>query len=172
MHLVPIKSLINTLVLAICFITVSLTVKAQTIDRFALVNRHNVILNETDPLAPLSVGNGDFAYTADVTGMQSLEQYYYDNGIPLETLGTFAWHSFPKTGNLELENAMKASDFHGRKIMYASMEKGDAGQYFRKSTSRAPRTNQHGPGIRYVFIRPGNQSGESKTRFVAGLVIQ
>ena len=138
MHLVPIKSLINTLVLAICFITVSFTVKAQKIDRFALVNRHNVILNETDPLAPLSVGNGDFAYTADVTGMQSLEQYYYDNGIPLETLGTFAWHSFPKTGNLELENAMKASDFHGRKIMYASMEKGDAGQYFRKNPHPVP----------------------------------
>ena len=103
----------------------------KPIDRFALVNRHNVILNEADPLAPLSVGNGDFAYTADVTGMQSFGDYYYKNGIPLETLSTWAWHSFPNTGHFRLQDAMKESDFHGRKILYASDEKSPAGQYFR-----------------------------------------
>jgi hypothetical protein len=112
--------------------------KAQSIDRFDLINRHAVILKEIDPLAPLSVGNGDFAYTADVTGMQSLEKYYYTNGIPLETLSTWAWHSFPNTKNLQLEDAMKAIDFHGRKIMYASQEKGEAGEYFRKNPHPAP----------------------------------
>lgn len=112
--------------------------EAQHIDRFALVNRHNVILKDIDPLAPLSVGNGDFAYTADVTGMQSLEQYYYKNGIPLETRSTWAWHSFPNTSQLKLEDAMKASDFHGRKIMYASQEKSAAGEYFRKNPHPAP----------------------------------
>lgn len=112
--------------------------RAQTINRFDLVNRHNVILKEIDPLAPLSVGNGDFAYTADVTGMQSLEQYYYKNGIPLETLSTWAWHSFPNTKNLKLEDAMKPSDFHGRKIMYVSQEKSAAGEYFRMNPHPAP----------------------------------
>jgi hypothetical protein len=112
--------------------------RAQTINRFDLVNRHNVILKKIDPLAPLSVGNGDFAYTADVTGMQSLEQYYYKNGIPLETLSTWAWHSFPNMKNLKLEDAMKPSDFHGRKIMYASQEKSAAGEYFRMNPHPAP----------------------------------
>lgn len=122
---------------ALCFIF-PLKIKAQAIDRFDLVNRHNVILKEIDPLSPLSVGNGDFAFTADVTGMQSLEQYYYKNGIPLETLSTWAWHSFPNTKNLKLENAMKASDFHGRKIMYASEEKSEAGLYFRQNPHPVP----------------------------------
>lgn len=121
----------------ICFF-ISIAVKAQSIDRSALVNRHNIILKEVDPLAPLSVGNGDFAFTADVTGMQSLEHYYYKNGIPLETLSTFAWHSFPNKDNLKLEDAMKASDFHGRKIMYASQEKNAAGKYFRQNPHPVP----------------------------------
>jgi len=107
------------------------SVVQKPIDRFALVNRHNVLLQEADPLAPLSVGNGDFAYTADVTGMQSLGDYYYKNGIPLETLSTWAWHSFPNTNHYRLEDAMKESDFHGRKIRYASDEKSPAGQYYR-----------------------------------------
>ncbi len=116
----------------------SLQIKAQAIDRFDLVNRHNVILKEIDPLAPLSLGNGDFAYTADVTGMQSMEHYYYKNGIPLETLSTWAWHSFPNTKNLKMEDAMKAIDFHGHKIMYASEEKSPAGEYFRKNPHPVP----------------------------------
>lgn len=128
-------------VLVLCVILcVILSVRsmAQVIDRFKLINKHNVILNEIDPLAPLSVGNGDFAYTADVTGMQSFEQYYYKNGIPLETLSTWAWHSFPNTQNLKLEDAMKEIDFHGRKIMYASIEKSVAGEYFRQNPHPVP----------------------------------
>lgn len=39
----------------------SLQIKAQAIDRFDLVKRHNIVLKEIDPLTPLSVGNGDFA---------------------------------------------------------------------------------------------------------------
>jgi len=103
----------------------------EPIDRFALINRHNVILHEADALAPMTVGNGDFAYTADVTGMQSLGEYYYQNGIPLETLSTWAWHSFPNPNGYQLEETMKESDFHGRKIKYASIENSPAAQYFR-----------------------------------------
>ncbi|MGE4586955.1 MAG: hypothetical protein AB7D05_06395 [Mangrovibacterium sp.] len=108
------------------------------IDRFALVNRHNVELSGIDPLAPLSVGNGDFAYTADVTGMQSLESYYFENGIPLETRSTWAWHFFPNTENLRLQDATKEINFHGRKIFYASDQSSPAGDYFRKNPHPIP----------------------------------
>ncbi|WP_415327664.1 hypothetical protein [Chryseobacterium sp. MMS23-Vi53] len=136
----PIVSLAKrvSFLFTVLFFIFYLKINAQSIDRFSLVNRHNVILKEIDPLAPLSVGNGDFAYTADVTGLQSLEQYYYKNGIPLETLATWAWHSFPNTKNLKLEDAMKPIDFHGRKIMYASEEKSEAGVYFRKNPHPVP----------------------------------
>jgi hypothetical protein len=119
--------------LLLCFIA-----SAQRIDRYALVNRHKVHLTEIDPLAPLSVGNGDFAFTADVTGMQSFGDYYWKNGISLETMSTWVWHSFPNTKNLKLEDAMKEIDFHGRKIMYASQEKSPAGEYFRQNPHPLP----------------------------------
>jgi hypothetical protein len=109
------------------------TYSQNKIDRFSLVNRHNVVVKGIDPLSPLSVGNGDFAFTCDVTGLQSFENYYHKNGIALETRTTWAWHSFPNKNHLRLEDAMKAEDFHGRKILYASLEKSPAGEYFRQN---------------------------------------
>lgn len=120
---------------------VSLSVSAlsgETIDRFALVNRHNVILHKADPLSPLSVGNGDFAFTADITGMQSFENYYYTNGIPLETMCTWVWHSFPNVNGYKFEETMKESDFHGRRIKYASIEKSPAAEYYRMNPHPVP----------------------------------
>ena len=110
----------------------------QPIDRFSLVNRHNVTITEMDPLSPLTVGNGNFAFTADVTGLQTFENYYYQHGIPLETLSTWAWHTFPDTGNYRMEDAMKEYNFHGRKIAYASLEKTIQGQYFRQNPNPIP----------------------------------
>ena len=46
-------------------------VGSNKIDRKALVMRHNVTQTHIDKLSPLSVGNGRFCYTADITGMQT-----------------------------------------------------------------------------------------------------
>jgi hypothetical protein len=60
---------------------------AGSIDRESLVCRHNPINTGIDPLSALSLGNGSFAFTADVTGLQTLEQEYertmplYDGGM-------------------------------------------------------------------------------------------
>ena len=47
-----------------------------TINRKALVSRHN--LNITDPHAegPTQVGNGNFAYGFDITGMQTFNDQF------------------------------------------------------------------------------------------------
>jgi hypothetical protein len=42
------------------------------INRYELVNRHNPVLTKADKSSPLTVGNGNFAFTADITGMQTL----------------------------------------------------------------------------------------------------
>ena len=47
----------------------------ETIDRRSLVRRHNPVVREPDPLAPLSVGNGEFAFTADITGLQTFAEF-------------------------------------------------------------------------------------------------
>lgn len=63
------------------------------IDRFELVNRHNPILEAVDFGSPLTVGNGTFAFTADVTGMQTLYKEYADAHAPLCTMSEWGWHS-------------------------------------------------------------------------------
>ena len=55
---------------------------ASSIDRAALVSRHNPVLRKLDPLSPLTLGNGEFAFTADVTGLQTLS-CEYENAMPL-----------------------------------------------------------------------------------------
>src|SRR5882762_2386011 len=46
-------------------------VAAAPIDREALVTRHNPVVRKIDYDAPLTVGNGGFAFTADITGLQT-----------------------------------------------------------------------------------------------------
>src|ERR1035441_10917072 len=46
------------------------------INRRDVVSRHNPTLHEIDPRSPLSVGNGEFAFTADPTGLQTFPQPY------------------------------------------------------------------------------------------------
>lgn len=66
----------------------------NAIDRFALVNRHHVVITDIDPLNSLTVGNGEFAYTADITGMQTFPSDY-EKGISPGTFSQWGWHSFP-----------------------------------------------------------------------------
>lgn len=76
------------------------------IDRHQLVTRNNVQINAVDTLAALSVGNGNFAFTADVTGLQTFPEYY-QNGIPLGTQSQWAWHSFPNKKGYEIKDVAK-----------------------------------------------------------------
>lgn len=71
---------------------------SNKIDRKALVMRHNVTQTQIDKYSPLSVGNGRFCYTADITGMQTFPELYRE-GIPLSTMSEWGWHSFPNTEN-------------------------------------------------------------------------
>ena len=88
------------------------------IDREALVKRHTVTIEKFDTLGSLSVGNGDFAFTVDATGLQSFPEYY-EKGIPLGTQSQWGWHSFPNTQGYRLDESLKDYDFHGRKILYS-----------------------------------------------------
>jgi hypothetical protein len=115
-----------------------LTAAGPPIDREALVHRQTVHVNRLDPESPLSVGNGDFAFTADVTGLQSFETVYHKDGIPLETLSSWAWHTFPNTAGVRIEDAMMPYEFHGRTIQYAGKQNSPAGAYFRENPHPIP----------------------------------
>jgi hypothetical protein len=64
------------------------------IDRRKLVDRHCPVLRNLDALSPLSLGNGEFAFTADITGLQTFPQAYLD-GTPLCTMSQWGWHTTP-----------------------------------------------------------------------------
>ena len=94
------------------------------IDRFALVTRHNPRVNKIDPLSPLSVGNGEFAFTADVTGLQTFPQLYADT-MPLCTLSQWGWHTRPLAATLSSQRLRpKFYETHGRKVGYYTSSEG------------------------------------------------
>jgi len=70
------------------------------IDREAVVSRNHPTVSTADPLAALSVGNGHFATTVDVTGMQSYPRDY-ETGVPLTAMSDWGWHKFPNPEQLE-----------------------------------------------------------------------
>ncbi|MBD3375549.1 hypothetical protein GF406_10980 [candidate division KSB1 bacterium] len=100
--------------------------------------RNNPTLKKVDPFAPLSVGNGDFAFTADITGLQTFPDYYFENGIPLETQAQWAWHSFPNPNNYVLSDANDIYDVHGREVGFPTRERSPAGQWLRLNPHRLP----------------------------------
>ncbi|MBD3265948.1 glycoside hydrolase family 65 [bacterium] len=100
------------------------------IDRFALVNRHHPVISQCDPLSPFSVGNGDFAFTADVTGLQTFPAYYLGD-IPLGTLSHWGWHTIPSKETHELKDTFQFYDHYGRTVPYASQTRSPAGQWLR-----------------------------------------
>lgn len=93
---------------------------AGEIDRQALVGRNNPHVQTMDALSSLSVGNGEFAYTVDATGLQSFPAHYA-KGVPLGTQSQWAWHCFPNPDNLRREETLVDYDFHhGHKEVYAT----------------------------------------------------
>jgi hypothetical protein len=81
----------------------------QKIDRHNLVTRHNPHLRGFDIASPLSVGNGEFAFTADPTGLQTFF-HDYEKGMPLCTQSQWGWHSYPMPRGMSLAD-LKLEEF-------------------------------------------------------------
>lgn len=112
----------------------------KKIDRKALVQRHNVTLHTTDSLSSLSLGNGKFAFTADITGLQTFPEHY-DKGIPLGTESEWGWHSFKDTAGYKFEETLKTYTFNGHKQPYCVQwnepeRNKDAANWFRQNVHR------------------------------------
>lgn len=88
-----------------------------TIDRKALVSRHNVTMTKLDPLSPLSVGNGEFAFTVDLTGLQTFPKAH-ESGMPLNTMAQWAWHSFPNAKGYTIADVTEMYRVGDREVPY------------------------------------------------------
>jgi hypothetical protein len=98
----------------------------MAIDRAALVARHRITLTCPDALAPLSVGNGEFAFTADITGLQTFPAFHEQGlaqfanrmqskpfdptvvSMPIHTQAQWGWHSMPNPEGYTLEDTLTA----------------------------------------------------------------
>jgi len=93
---------------------------SSRIDRRALVHRHNPRVTQFDPFSALSVGNGEFAFTADGTGLQTFAGECATK-FPLCTTSHWAWHSMPLPAGLDPKNLRyKDYDTYGRPVGYAT----------------------------------------------------
>jgi hypothetical protein len=108
---------------------------AEPIDRHALVSRHNVVHRSATPEHFLQVGNGEFAYAFDVTGMQTLDRAF-EHPIPLHTMSNWGWHSFPNSGNVRYEQTLSEYPVGDRTATYADLQDSPAGKYFRANPHR------------------------------------
>jgi len=88
---------------ALLLISVSATFAQQPpIDRHAVVTRHNIEITAPDPMGAMAVGNGEFAFNFDVTGLQSFPEYY-EKTMPVGILSNWGWHSFPNPEGYTLD---------------------------------------------------------------------
>ncbi len=112
-----------------------------SINREAVLFRNSPVLTAPDPLSSLTVGNGHFAATVDVTGLQSYTADY-EQGIPLTTMSDWGWHSFPNTEGLTPADTERSFDLgHGHQEVYAVEYKQEgrnkrATEYFRVNPHR------------------------------------
>jgi hypothetical protein len=95
------------------------------INRHELVNRHNPKLKQVNLESPLTVGNGEFAFTVDVTGLQTLYDEHANKYVPLCTMSQWGWHTTPDNGNTYTLKDLIMTEYesNGRKVNYAVEKK-------------------------------------------------
>ncbi|HWR11500.1 MAG TPA: hypothetical protein VN445_06750 [Rectinemataceae bacterium] len=96
------------------------------IDRKALVSRHDPILTGLDPFSPLSVGNGEFAFSADATGLQTFAPSP-GGATPLCAMAQWGWHSYALSpGEIRDRARLRLEEFDadGRGVGYMSASSG------------------------------------------------
>ena len=137
------KNLLSIAVIVLAAIVLAILPKSimeSPIDKEAIVVRNCPVVTSIDTLASLSVGNGEFAFTADITGLQTFSDLY-KNGVPLGTQSQWAWHSFANPENYTVEETLGEYDFgHGTAGLYATEFKEEGRQ---REASKWHRANPH-----------------------------
>lgn len=137
---------------AVLFASLCTAQQPEKIDRYALVERNSPKITAISEMSSLSVGNGNFAFTVDATGLQTFPELY-SAGVPLGTQSQWGWHSFPNTHHYKPEETLKNYNFRGRDELYSVPfnEEGrqrDAAEYLR--------VNPHRMHLGYIGLEHAN----------------
>lgn len=137
---------------------------SPSIDRKAVVSRHNPRVRAINPYAALTLGNGTFAFTADITGLQTFYDAYQKD-FPLCTTAAWAWHTTPAPAGLDLNSyRYKEYNTYGRPVGYATSSTGQTELY------NYLRENPHRMHIgRIGLVLKKNDGTEASTSDIAGI---
>ena len=107
----------------------------MSIKRYELVKRHHPVLERIEYKSPLTVGNGEFAFTVDITGLQTLYEEYNHHLTPLCTMSQWGWHTTPVNRHRYAytmdDVKMTEYEYAGRTVTYAVEQKpGDEEAYY------------------------------------------
>ncbi|KPM36168.1 hypothetical protein AK830_g10392 [Neonectria ditissima] len=123
------------------------TFASADINRRAIVESFNVVRTKlpevvNNETTPLQVGNGDFAFNVDNTGMQTL--------IPFNTLSSWGWHKdkLPENGEKLSDYQGVAVTTHGREVIY-DLEDPDLPEISKWLSANPNRINLGRIGLRY-----------------------
>ena len=108
------------------------------IDRKKLTDRNCPFIDRIDFFSPLTVGNGEFAFTADISGLQTFSRNYEDK-MPLCTMSNWGWHTLPELEGKDTSSIRPAMyDTFGRQVGYdtSSIGQENAFNYLRENTHR------------------------------------
>lgn len=138
--------------------------KPVSIDRVGLVTRHNPLIAKLDPLSPLTLGNGEFAFTGDITGLRTLPKEY-ENAMPLCTMSQWGWHTRPAPAGLDTKSLrLTQYDTHGRQVGYQTSSEGQTQLY------NWLRENPHRLHLGQIgFCRTGGQKAEIRSGDVSDI---
>ena len=106
-------------------------VDSKKIDRKAVVSRHKVVLDKPELNSPLQVGNGEFAFGVDITGLQTF--------APFNTMSQWGWHMFATPAGQRPQDFRGAEwDTHGRDVCYPapSARQPELGQWLYSNPQR------------------------------------
>ena len=129
----------------------------EKINRSKVLTRNNPVNTSADPLSSLSVGNGRFVSTVDITGLQSYPEFY-KGGVPLTTMSEWGWHSFNNAEKLTTAETQREMDLgHGRSETYA-VEYKQGGR--NQAATSYFRVNPHRLNLGTVGLVLKNRDGE------------
>ncbi len=130
-----------TLIVGAAMLVVGPTAVASGVDRESVVRRHDPVVHAVDWDSPLTVGNGGFAFTVDVTGLQTFPADYHRQGVPLETLSRWAWVEDENPESYTLADAcVEFEQADGSTQRFPTNASGAAGRWLRMN----PRTHPLG----------------------------
>ena len=120
-------------------------------NRKPIVERHCPVITKVEPLSPLSVGNGEFGFSVDFTGLQTFPDAYE---TPLGTQSNWGWHSTGGRSRYTLEDIrFQLFDTYGRQVPYP-MKPDD-----REEAYHWLRQNPHRLQLGYVMFRLFRRDG-------------